>query len=440
LQSRIKAVVYKMIEHQHSSFDGKVKIYHECQFVQYIMPCLVASFLDVANDPSFKQKKKKVFLQFIHELLKSFEESKNFDAYSDTLLLSQKSPYTMGLPNNAAVLYWQTKGIAEKLSESVCGLKSGNPSTDAIWTKFLQISVQYIQHEKFYSVHGGRGNFERWTGKLFRLLARMQAALRNVLSPKGQAEPPLDKLFKAYTFCRILKTNMLGALKRFLLEEEYIVTTLLEEVAKRIFILKGGPFASLACTQETNKADPQITAALAKMSVQEILGQAIYCCTQVFTPTFTKQFPDYYLTPFHLDPSEVAFYSYLKGDIWKVKQILSIWLNDDEGTGDLSLESYSFARNEAALVYKIALKNLTPEKKVKMSKQGEITFFPLVHCRWCGLVEEGEKFRVCALCKEHSDYPDKNFFCSEKCELEAMTAQHEEEHARYLMVRLMISD
>jgi len=69
-----------------------------------------------------------------------------------------------------------------------------------------------------------------------------------------------------------------------------------------------------------------------------------------------------------------------------------------------------------------------------MSEPGEITFFPVKHCRWCGVL--AEKFRMCPECHSNPDYSDINFFCSEKCENEAMDKKHTEEHARFLMIRL----
>jgi len=71
-----------------------------------------------------------------------------------------------------------------------------------------------------------------------------------------------------------------------------------------------------------------------------------------------------------------------------------------------------------------------------MSRPGEITF-PVMHCRWCGLVE-AETFRKCPVCAETPDYPDINYFCSEECEKEALDKQHLEEHATFLVERVAI--
>jgi len=70
-----------------------------------------------------------------------------------------------------------------------------------------------------------------------------------------------------------------------------------------------------------------------------------------------------------------------------------------------------------------------------MQEPGEVTFFPVKHCRWCGLVEAADEFRVCNECAENPDYPDTSIFCSSKCETEAMKFVHLEEHARYLTIK-----
>jgi len=133
------------------------------------------------------------------------------------------------------------------------------------------------------------------------------------------------------------------------------------------------------------------------------------------------------------DFADRAFWHLVSNDFLALKQMFSPIIKKGDKRRDSILASLKLARSNKC--YEDVLKDLTPEGKVKMSKPGEVSFFPIKHCRWCGLVEV-KKFRVCSLCKEIPDYPDLNLFCSEKCESESLAEQHEEEHATFLMVKL----
>lgn len=77
-------------------------------------------------------------------------------------------------------------------------------------------------------------------------------------------------------------------------------------------------------------------------------------------------------------------------------------------------------------------------KRLTMDEPAQMTIMPLIHCRWCGLVD-GELF-MCKECKQIDNYPDKNWFCSEMCEQRALDKVHREEHARDLTIRIGIED
>jgi len=71
--------VFKMLERQYLTRKGGVRVvYPECQFIEYIVPCVVATFIDIYKDPSVSQDKKKEFLQFVHDLIESYETQEFF--------------------------------------------------------------------------------------------------------------------------------------------------------------------------------------------------------------------------------------------------------------------------------------------------------------------------------------------------------------------------
>jgi hypothetical protein len=127
-------------------------------------------------------------------------------------------------------------------------------------------------------------------------------------------------------------------------------------------------------------------------------------------------------TPF--DPVYAVFYSYLVGDRWRLSQHLS---------HKMERVQQQVALQQAPVCYSLAIHEVSRKGKVKMTSPGHITFSPLKHCRWCGKVDVAD-FVVCRMCQEDQGYRDENLFCSSECESEALRVQHQEEHARHLMV------
>jgi len=135
---------------------------------------------------------------------------------------------------------------------------------------------------------------------------------------------------------------------------------------------------------------------------------------------------------FPLDDIDSAMWALYSGDMWTVKQKMSSMAHKS-GQDDQTLASLELAKSN--VYYEEALKTgLNEDGKVKMSSPGEITFFPVKHCRWCGLLE-ADTFRKCPVCVDNPDYPEVNYFCSAKCETESLDQQHTEEHATFLVIR-----
>jgi hypothetical protein len=141
---------------------------------------------------------------------------------------------------------------------------------------------------------------------------------------------------------------------------------------------------------------------------------------------------------FSLDPCSVFIWCMVTDDIWKIKQLLGPLLMAKSRRGkrshDHSLVSLDFVKSNRC--YGRVLEMISQDgTRVLMTQPGEITFVPVKHCRWCGLIKV-EKFRLCSLCIEFPEYLDVNYFCSEKCETEALDSKHREEHARYYLAIL----
>ncbi|CAB3363425.1 Hypothetical predicted protein [Cloeon dipterum] len=128
-----------------------------------------------------------------------------------------------------------------------------------------------------------------------------------------------------------------------------------------------------------------------------------------------------------------AFVAYQKQDCWRAKQNMAMLVNDAKRV-DLSLFDLTAFRLRGGLYKQITMNTEKSMGRhcVKMNRSGEITFCPIKHCRWCGLINSPE-FIICQECQDESDYPDVNLFCSKECEERALSDSHLEEHARFLV-------
>ncbi|CAB3360695.1 Hypothetical predicted protein [Cloeon dipterum] len=94
--------------------------------------------------------------------------------------------------------------------------------------------------------------------------------------------------------------------------------------------------------------------------------------------------------------------------------------------------SHSFAKETAPVLYYVALNEVgRRSKKIKLQCPGEAWFFPIDHCRNCGLVNIDVSIYPCSRCSINIYTPDNHFFCSEECQKSAMDAFHSKEHDEF---------
>lgn len=140
---------------------------------------------------------------------------------------------------------------------------------------------------------------------------------------------------------------------------------------------------------------------------------------------------------FPLDIQGKVFWAAQTWDTWKIKQLLGPLLCDGSSDTDDFLVPLAEARKNqfCGPLMLIVSKDHHGDTRLDISHLGENMLFPIKHCRWCGLMT-AKVFRVCSMCQECPEYHDRNYFCSDKCEQEALDKQHREEHARFYMFKL----
>jgi len=400
-----------MIEKQFKTLKEPFIYYAESQVVQLILPCFVASFLDMDKDSSVSQESKEMYLSFIHELIKSYEE---FEFTQKLVSVKRKTDF-FNL-SNAAILVEKIEHF--KMNVSACLTK--NIGQNVALDVFLKKGLGYLSNIR-YKTYNSKEQAEPWPLQLCMLLCRMNSCLEKLAWLE-------DSQFQRNSLIALLQSNI----EQFNLPFMQILQLVSNELKKNKFFHNNNL---------TNMKNSQISTsnvlinASKELSLSQIhsIAQCEYFSTMAdslcILDHLRTSVQDSYFAPDYID---VVLWSYVSNDRWKLMQQLC------KLSESSPLVSLQFAKKN--ICYESLLKTrITPEGKVKMSKPGEITFFPVKHCRWCGTVNL-DKFRVCPECTENPDYRDFNFFCSEKCETECLEKQHIEEHVRFLMIRCGISE
>jgi len=419
-QERIRNLVFRMIEKQFKTLKGPFHFYPERIFVQYLLPCFATSFFELKNDRNMsRQTRREDYMLFVHELIKSYEESEYCQELSSEKL---KIPSMCVLRRNLKKA--NIIGLVNGLEESLKDAFTGSRSIDLLFTKGLKYLADYKSQLWPKTLQIDTDQQCPWLVQLYMFFSRIRTCAQILEWFKRSPE-------ETYAHMNCILSDELVFKIVCDIELLPIWAVWLRKVVRK--------------TQENNqppskkkKINPLLAAMFKDadaLRLHQLLGVVIYykildldrgkverLAGKLQGPGFPGEFAD------------EAFWSLLANDLAKLKQMFSP-VKKSGDREDLTLVPLEFAKGSHC--YDKLLQNLTSEGKLKMNHPGEITFFPIKHCRWCGLLQV-KKFRVCSVCKENPDYPDVNFFCSEFCEKESLAKQHEEEHVRFLMLKLGI--
>jgi hypothetical protein len=426
-QVRIKHLSLKRAKTSHSSvYKTTVALCHDWKVIQYLLPCLVASLLCKPHGMDINPRGKKELGQFIDFLVKSYEESPVwFSGHRCQTSGSGHFNESM-FPFTKCREKWEM--VSQGFPENVLGF---DLLKDCIETWLIEDAP--------------RDPHEISLVFIWRFLCRLQFVLTNCFpsasEKMGIVEDPCQSLL---TVCRIISANSYEL--EFSLDDDNYVNI---EMASTTPSLAAQVFGFCSKHEKVDlhrlkRIKPEAMDDLQKhfalestlLTEYQLFGIILYLCVNF------KRLEEGCLSsrkneiskPCPYDPISIAFYSSVFNDLWMLKHIVSRWLND-ENCVDQSTVSHNFAIKNAPVCYAIPMQEISRKMKVKMDHPGQITFFPIKHCRWCGIVEQDVEFKVCRLCKEEPEYFDKNIFCSFDCEKEALDAQHMEDHARFYQIK-----
>jgi hypothetical protein len=417
LQERIRMIAFRMIEKQYKSVKSPSPDEYvtnpELSTVLLLLPCFVASYLDLCCERGATRAKKEKYMMWIHRVIYSYEKTpvvqKQFQMY-ENLTLSHHEKSSM----KTLFREWVVK-----LNQCLRVLLDRSRIRHEIAVKCMHYLASCDADQES---QGGNSHWLQidyvWYSHLLMFWDRIFESLLD----SGLMTMKLDEIqYSNFKYLWSEYAHTLDSLRMHITDHIEFRTGAFTMPDKK----KGLELEELVL----HKVPPALRNAAKKLSVQQLIGLIIYLFMKDFTNQNTK-FDGRQIFPVNDYGKLIG--ALIANDRWKVKLLMASERNKSE---DFSLVTYQQAKNN--LYYKEVMRSVTPSGKVTMKSPGEITFCPIKHCRWCGQAEV-KKFRVCPECKDNLDYPDLNFFCSETCEKQCLEKQHIEEHANYLMMQIGI--
>jgi len=412
-----------MIETQFKTLKGPFTFFPELQFAQYMLPCFVASFLDMEKDTSVPSEVKEKYLNFVHLLVNNYERypfSQQLTSKKRKIPFAHTAFLTSSNKGDAIIMAAHTISTVRKIVAV--------PKFDNAFRRGILYLFQYNPH---FGIYKGVSFKELcpWGLQLSMFNRRIQHVFKDHYGISNFVYDRYEHILFVNNFFELdslagatTENNSVDKLITFLIIEGYklkfraSVKFSLEEIRDSALVKDSSTLLTL-----------------------KLAGIAFYKnMTNISKMNGAKEDLKFYQGPyFPLNKFDKAVWAQMSQDYWTLKQlVLPLRATDPDEKSPLA--SLELAKSN--LCYEFVLKALTPEGKVPMSRPGEITFFPVQHCRWCGQVEGVAEFRVCPECLENPEYPDANFFCSEKCEKESLDSQHTEEHVRFLLIKCELSN
>jgi hypothetical protein len=419
--------VFKMAKRHLTTLKaGRFEFYPEHQFVQYLLPFFVLYFLCLCKYPSAKPTQKQKFMHFVDQLISSYEQHE----YVQVLSIKRKSPIQIQRDESRIFNF---KEFSETQS-SHCLLGTSVNDRAVFHQDFTKIlhDIQMICVVEMRTLYAmiPKGYTVNWYNQTTMFMHRTLNIFNDLSISACSSEVKL----------MLTITQNVDAATSAMDHDAQVVYSLFKySLQHRTGLL------IVSKTDQENKAaylramSKEMLKFAQKLSCEQLAGLFVFMHFGNHNAQRHLQWKNQFQGPgFPPDLSSVFYWCMLNGDRWKIKQLVSPLLIASDRKKkllkDTSFVSLDFMKTK--LCYKRVLEMISPdETRVLMTQPGEITFVPVKHCRWCGLIA-AEKFRLCSLCEEFSDYCDVNYFCSENCETVAINSKHREEHARYYEVKL----
>jgi hypothetical protein len=413
------------------------------QFIQYILPCFVASFLDFSENNDVDFVNKQSYLRFVHELIKGFEKRPYKTTNVHGALPGGYSPYKLSPQTTQQTICWQDELIQRGLYNCLNVSKTNS---------YEAVKLLNVIHKNFFSVYMDCFRktmkdhtflFDEATENLnaeylvhiHYLNSRVLDALKIVTPESLVNVGALDIYMSMGIFmCDYFARYVTSAdYSDFDLKEDSFSKLIFWEAREKVLeVLPVERYMYHGFAFQDTKYLENVAEESSRLTLAQLFAVMVYHCWRSVAGKGTVEMKGDLRIP--RDLVEEVFFACRSNDLVKLQIKLAKLLNDEEGD-NISIVSYHYAKLVAPNVYKDALKRIV-KGRVKM-EPCEVTLSPIKHCRYCGSVDT-HILRLCQQCHENSDYPDRNWFCSKGCESKALALSHLEEHARHLMMNIGI--
>ncbi|XP_059488529.1 uncharacterized protein LOC132204201 [Neocloeon triangulifer] len=405
---------------------------YEINVVHYVLPWFVAAYQFLAKDKEWSKQKSVLdkYKIVVFTLLSNYKTSKcvsssNWSDHSIPSVLSLLSKTSK--VSFADALKWKLNCVQSEYKR----LFQGGPPVPVLDSIFLEQFKMFLVFDSHLDFRGKdklwENNFAISSKHAYRFLSKVAQSLNTSARDLNLTDFP-DKMFSTklhnqglWLFFDLL--NGLLTSKKLKIDHDGLFNKCSDILFGKLFL---------------QKVDKTLELEFESLRLEQIAGILIYLIVNNLDPQKRKRFQTDFKSLEPLDEVERAVFGVVRNDPWETKQVLSQWFNnsDRQDQSLISLESAKSSANDK--FYSSILSHVNPDMTLKLKNKGEITFFPIKHCRWCGKLDP-EEFITCKECSEEEEYPDVNFFCSETCEENAMEKIHRHEHETYLIAKCEMS-
>lgn len=398
--------------------------YDSWHFIYRLMPCFVASYLDLCKDDSVSAEAKDFYSFFLSVLLDD---------------LAENTGIVCGGVNYRSNCYlkWKFESVARELKFRLYGASKSPTVVQQLQEKCFDVLTDPLGR-----VDEAKCDFlnQKWRILLYDFSDRMQLSLLQSfglpLVISENAGVSKDKEYALSTLCRILAEEIFQH-SGFEDTPKFSDSSLLLSAIFSAYV-KSNKVKIIKLCSSASKCktwlDVQlvIKTEIGKLSEQQRFGIALYLCLSTNDKTaFKSRHRKQKIRRYSWnDWMELLNYQILCGDFATAAEKIPVLLNPS-----LSQVSLEFAKETAPTCYSPII-NRVVNGKVSMGAPGQNTFCPIPHCRWCGQVQDPSAMRVCHFCTDSPKYPDTHLFCSSECEDQAMKHQHGKQHAEFLEYKL----
>jgi hypothetical protein len=187
----MKTLVLKMLKRQFETSSGPQPMlwYPECATVQYMLPCFVATFLDMHKDPLATRAQIRNCLLLVHELLLSYEQN----PYVQTFTEQWKQPY---LYERRTKLFKDVVLAVEVFLKCMLDKFRGT----GVLPRLIKGFKNLLTFEQASKCVGGDEVLYDWLVQMFMLTTRLKTCVQTLGWYKEPLTEPLDKVWSGCSF------------------------------------------------------------------------------------------------------------------------------------------------------------------------------------------------------------------------------------------------